>query len=171
MANRELNFSGIIFLAILCGIMSIIFGCASTATPRKDSNHYRAEAQVQSQVYPCPKCDFLIPMEEIKVDIREKNECSNCKAEFPYLESSNDDRGGNSYQDKEYQGPKVFGRGFYSDIKHDNKVEYSFKNSWKVSPDGDNGSISSTTIRSYEHSVDGEYGTLVGPGAHYGYGY
>jgi len=66
---------------------------------------------------------------------------------------------------------KVFGRGFYSDIKHDNKVEYSFKNSWKVSPDGDNGSISSTTIRSYEHSVDGEYGTLVEPGAHYGYGY
>jgi len=165
MANKKLSLKEVAFIFFLLVLCGLILGCSSA--PKKDSNHYRAEAQV----YPCPKCDFLIPMEEIKVDIREKNECSNCKAEFPYLESSNDDRGGNSYQDKEYQGPKVFGRGFYSDIKHDNKVEYSFKNSWKVSPDGDNGSISSTTIRSYEHSVDGEYGTLVGPGAHYGYGY
>ena len=164
MFNRELNFSDIIFLAILCGIMSIIFGCSSA--PKKDSNHYRAEAQV----YPCPKCDFLIPMEEIKVDIREKNECSNCKAEFPYLESSRSDGDKNYQQGKNYQGPKIFGRGYYRDIKYNNKVEHSVKNNWKVSDDGEEGSMSSTTIRSYEHSVDGEYGTLVGPGAYYGYG-
>ena len=74
-------------------------------------------------------------------------------------------------QGKPYQGPKVFGRGYYSDITYKNKFDRSGKSTWKVSPDGNSGSMSQTSIRTYEHTTDGEHGTLVGPGANYGYGY
>lgn len=66
-------------------------------------------------------------------------------------------------QDKSHQGPKVFGRGYYSDIKHDSKFDHSVKNTWKVSPDGSSGSMSQTFIRTYEHTTKGEHGTIVGP--------
>ena len=68
MFNRELNFSDIIFLTILCGIMSIIFGCASAP-----------------KVYYCPN-EHSILMEKINKDIRAINTCLVCGAKFPYLE-------------------------------------------------------------------------------------
>src|SRR3989344_2516560 len=68
MFNRELNFSDIIFLAILCGIMSIVFGCSSAP-----------------KTYLCP-IGHSIPMEKINKDIRAINTCTVCGTEFPYLE-------------------------------------------------------------------------------------
>ena len=58
-------------------------------------------------------------------------------------------------QGKPYQGPKVFGRGYYSDITYKNKFDRSGKSTWKVSPDGNSGSMSQTSIRTYEHTTDG----------------
>ena len=164
MTNKKLSIADIIFLAILCGLLSVL-GCASPQT-NEDSTHYIAH---QPQVYPCPRCSFPIPTERISANIRIKNECPNCGYDFFYTPQmeSHESQG----QGAEYQGPKVFGRGYHRDIKYNNKVEHSVKNSWNVSPDGNSGSMSQTLIRSYDHSVDGEYGTLVGPGAHYGYGY
>ena len=83
MFNRELNFSDIIFLAILCGIMSIIFGCSS------------APKTVTPNVYYCPS-GHEIPMKNINKDIRAINTCLMCGAEFPYLETEGK-RGGGYY--------------------------------------------------------------------------
>jgi len=103
MFNRELNFSDIIFLAILCGIMSIIFGCSS------------APKTVVPKVYYCPN-EHKIPMENINKDIRAINKCSECGAEFPFIglsrgDGGGDGRGGNSYQkdrQKNYGPTSVF---------------------------------------------------------------
>ena len=160
MANEKLNFTEIALLIFLLILFLLLLGCSSA--PKADVS--------KPNVYYCPN-KHEIPLENVNKDIRVINKCSECGAEFPYLESFGDNRDGNSYQqDEVYQGPKVFVRGFHRDIKYNNKVEHSVKNNWKMSDDGNSGSISSTTIRSYEHSVDGEYGTLVGPGAYYGYG-
>ena len=166
MTNKKLSIADIIFLAILCGLLSVL-GCASPQT-NEDSTHYVAQVQPQTQEYLCPKCDY--PVKNISTNIRAKNECTNCGYDFfytPQMESheSHESQG----QGEQYQGPKVFGRGYHRDIKYNNKVKHSVKNSWNVSPDGNSGSMSQTFIRSYGHTVDGEYGTLVGPGAHYGY--
>ena len=85
MFNRELNFSDIIFLAILCGIMSIVFGCSSAP-----------------KTYLCP-IGHSIPMEKINKDIRAINTCTVCGTEFPYLEEK---REGNYYKKK---GKKNYG--------------------------------------------------------------
>ena len=156
--------TGLIGLLLLYVVGSVFCGCASQSPAREDSTHYVAH---QPQDYPCPRCSFPIPTERISANIRIKNECPNCGYDFFYTPQmeSHESQG----QGAEYQGPKVFGRGYHRDIKYNNKVEHSVKNSWKVSPDGSSGSMSQTFIRSYEHTVDGEYGTLVGPGAHYGY--
>jgi len=86
MFNRELNFSDIIFLAILCGIMSIIFGCSSA--PKADVS--------KPKVYYCPS-GHEIPMKNINKDIRAINTCLMCGAEFPYLETEGK-RDGNYYK-------------------------------------------------------------------------
>ena len=158
------------YIACLTGSLALLFivcSCASPSPGVESSNHYVTQVP---QVYPCPECNFSIPTEKINTNIRTKNECPNCGAKFPYLESSRSDGDKNYQQGKNYQGPKIFGRGYYRDIKYNNKVEHSVKNNWKVNDDGNSGSMSQTFIRSYEHIVDGEYGTLVGPGAYYGYG-
>ncbi|KKT20816.1 MAG: hypothetical protein UW04_C0020G0007 [Parcubacteria group bacterium GW2011_GWB1_43_8] len=90
MFNRELNFSDIILLAILCGIMSIIFGCSSA--PR---------------VYHCPK-EHSIPIEKVNKDIRAINICPTCGAEFPYLAGTTGRNGGYSFGYKPYPWPRVW---------------------------------------------------------------
>jgi len=104
MFNRELNFSDIIFLAILCGIMSIIFGCASTAMPREDSNHYKAEAQT----YSCPFCGREITLESINKDIRAVNTCPTCGNKFPFLEKAREVYSDGQGQRQNY-GPRTYG--------------------------------------------------------------
>lgn len=66
-------------------------------------------------------------------------------------------------QSKSYQGPTVFGSGWYSDIKYRSVYNTSVVNNWKVSPDGSSGSMSSTRINTYEKSTDGVQGNVVGP--------
>ena len=162
MANRKLSVGEAIFWLIMSLYVLSIFGCAAQ-TPREDSNNYRAQAQ---QGYPCPRCDY--PVENISTDIGVENKCSNCGKLFFYTPQTEPRQ--SQDQDRPYQGPQVFGRGYYSNIKYDNKVSHSVKNNWKVSDDGNSGSMSQTSVRSYEHTTDGEHGTLVGPGANYGYG-
>ena len=168
MADKKLSFSDIIFLVILCGLL-MIFGCASPRTNKEDSTHYVAQAHLQG--YPCPGCGFSIPIENISANIRTKNECPNCGKIFFGTPEITTEEESEPQQGKPYQGPKVFGRGYYSDITYKNKFDRSGKSTWKVSPDGNSGSMSQTSIRTYEHTTDGEHGTLVGPGANYGYGY
>lgn len=143
-------------------LLSLVAGCASQSS-REDSNHYVAVAQ-QPQGYPCPSCGHQIPMENISANIRTENKCPNCGKIFfgvPVIVIESKDE--TEFQDKPHQGPKVFDRGYYSDIKYGNKFDHSVKNTWKVSPDGSSGSMSQTFIRTYEHTTKGEHGTMVGP--------
>ena len=168
MANKKLSTGEILFWLIVVLWLCSICSCASQSPKVENSNHYREQAQPQG--YPYPGCGFSIPMENISANIRTKNKCSNCeKIFFGTPEITTEEESG-PQQGKPYQGPKVFGRGYYSDIKHENKINHSVKNSWKVSPDGNSGSMSQTSVRTHEHTTDGEHGTLVGPGANYGYG-
>ena len=92
MFNRELSFSNKIFLAILCGIMSIIFGCSST--PKADGS--------KPNVYYCPN-GHIISSENIKTGIRDINKCLKCGAEFPFIKLSRGDGGGDGGGGKYYQ--------------------------------------------------------------------
>lgn len=159
MADKKLSVAEIIFLIILLCGLSAVSGCASQ-TPREDSNHYRA--QTQPQDYPCPECGFSIPDKDVSPNIRVENKCFSCGGIFfgkPVIETEDESES----QDKPHQGPKVFGRGYYSDIKHGSKFDHSVKNTWKASPDGSSGSMSQTFIRTYEHTTKGEHGTIIGP--------
>ena len=74
-------------------------------------------------------------------------------------------------QTKVYQGPKIFGRGYYSKSKGSSDSNCSGKSSWNVSPDGRSGTMTQTSVRTYRTHYDNESGSLVGPGAFYGYGF
>jgi len=74
-------------------------------------------------------------------------------------------------QTKKYQGPKIFGRGYYSKSKGSSDSNCSGKSSWNVSPDGRSGTMTQTSVRTYRTHYDNESGSLVGPGAFYGYGF
>lgn len=155
------------FLAIFICLGLTLFACSCfSQTSREDARYV---AQAQSQGYPCPECGYLIPVEKISANIRTKNECPNCGKIFfgaPVIESKDE----TEFQGKPYRGPKIFGRGYYSNFKHSSNFDHSVKNTWKVSPDGSSGSMSQTFIRTYEHTTKGEHGTMVGPAGlrHYG---
>lgn len=157
MAKKKLSIGEIIFwMVVICWLIML----SGLLAPKN--------VDAQTATY-CPNGHEVTTVNK---DIKAINHCPVCGAKFPCIESFSNDRGGNSYQrGKQYRGPKVFGRGYHRDMKYDNKIKYSRKNNWNVSPDGNSGSISSTTIRSYQRTIKGEYGTLVGPGDHYGYGY
>lgn len=65
--DRKFSAADIILLAILCGILSLVFGCSSAP-----------------KVYPCP-IGHSVPMEKINKDIQAKNTCPTCGKDFPYL--------------------------------------------------------------------------------------
>lgn len=158
MADKLSIMEKVFLMILLCGLLAIS-GCAS-ADPKEDNNRYAV--QTQSQTYPCPSCGHQIPMENISTNIRTKNECPSCRKIFfgaPVVES----KAKLESQGKPHQGPKVFGRGHYSDIEHNSKFDHSVKNTWRVSPDGSSGSMSQTFIRTYEHTIKGEHGTMIGP--------
>lgn len=144
-------------LIVLC----FVLGCASQTT-REDSTNYVAQVQ-QSQWYPCPECGFLIPDKEVSPNVQTENKCPDCREVFfgkPIVESKSNEQ---QSQAKPYQGPNVLVRGYHHDIKHDGNVEYSFKNSWNVSKDGNSGKMSSTIIRKHENTTKGDYGRTTGP--------
>ena len=157
------------YISCLVGSLALLFivcSCASPSPGVESSNHYVTQVP---QVYPCPECNFSIPTEKINTNIRTKNECPNCGAKFPYLESSRSDGDKNYQQGKNYQGPKIFGRGYYSKSKSSNDSNCSGKSSWNISSDGNGGSMSRTFIRTYRNTWENESGSLVGPGAYYGF--
>ena len=88
-----------------------------------------ASASPGKNIY-APPCGHEIPLEKVNKDIRARNKCLECGAEFPYLVFSGGDGDKNSYQQgKNYQGPKVFGRGYHRDIEYKNEFGYSVKSS------------------------------------------
>jgi len=117
MFNRELNFSDIIFLAILCGVISIIFGCSS------------APKTVAPNVYYCPN-KHKIPMEKINKDIRAINTCTVCGAKFPYMVRVREADSSSGGQRQNY-GPRIYGPSstYQSDINYQrfDAGGYSFK--------------------------------------------
>lgn len=112
MADKKWSFIDIIFLIVLICLLLAAFGCASQPR-REDSNHYRAQAQVQ-QGYPCPECGFSIPMKDISSNIRIENKCPNCGKIFfgvPMSESSkaeNYQRGYGNYGPRNYGPTSVY---------------------------------------------------------------
>src|SRR3989344_3339919 len=117
MFNRELNFSDIIFLAILCGVISIIFGCSS------------APKTVAPNVYYCPN-KHKIPMEKINKDIRAINTCTVCGAKFPYMVRVREADSSSGGQRQNYS-PRIYGpsSAYQSDVSYQRfgVGGYSFK--------------------------------------------
>ena len=158
MANKKLSTGEILFWLIVVLWLCSICSCASQSPKVENSNHYRAQAQPQG--YQCPYCKHEIDAKNVDDNIRIKNICPYCGKNFFYTPQAET----RESQSKPYQGPNVLVRGYHQNIEYKTETEYSDENNWEVSPSGDKGSISSTTIIKHEHTAKGEHGRTIGAG-------